>query len=99
MINFINTNVLWIVPIFSFIVAQLLKYVVYAVQYRVLRRERLTGAGGMPSSHSSGVCTLMVMMARTFGMWSPYFALALMFGLIVMCSPGGRAPRESHKYA
>ncbi|MCL2754135.1 MAG: divergent PAP2 family protein [Oscillospiraceae bacterium] len=87
--EFINSHILWIAPIFSFIVAQLLKYVVYAVQYRVLRKERLTGAGGMPSSHSSGVCTMMVVMARAFGMSSPYFAIALMFGLIVMYDAAG----------
>ena len=87
--DFINTNVLWLIPIFSFIVAQLLKYVVYAIQYRVLRKERLTGAGGMPSSHSSGVCTMMVLMARAFGMSSPQFALALLFGLIVMYDAAG----------
>jgi hypothetical protein len=87
--EFVNANVLWVVPILSFIVAQLLKYVVYAVQYKVLRKERLTGAGGMPSSHSSGVCTMMVLMARSFGMNSPYFALALLFGLIVMYDAAG----------
>jgi hypothetical protein len=73
----------------SFIIAQLLKYVVYAVQYKMLRKERLTGAGGMPSSHSSGVCTMMVLMARAFGMSSPYFALSLLFGLIVMYDAAG----------
>ena len=86
---FVNNNILWVLPIFSFIVAQMLKYVIYAIQYRVLRKERLTGAGGMPSSHSSGVCTMMVLMARTYGMSSPYFALALMFGLIVMYDAAG----------
>ncbi|MCL1881636.1 MAG: divergent PAP2 family protein [Oscillospiraceae bacterium] len=89
MIEYFNANALWAVPIFSFIVAQLLKYVVYAIQYKVLRKERLMGAGGMPSSHSSGVCTMMVMMARNFGMDSPYFALALLFGLIVMYDAAG----------
>jgi hypothetical protein len=87
--EFINTNVLWIAPIFSFIVAQLMKYVVYAVQYKVLRKERLTGAGGMPSSHSSGVCTLMVVMGVTQGADSAVFALSLVFGLVVMYDAAG----------
>jgi hypothetical protein len=87
--SFIYNNALWIAPIFSFIVAQLMKYVVYAIQYKVLRKERLTGAGGMPSSHSSGVCTLIVIMARSEGMYSPVFAIALILGLIVMYDAAG----------
>ena len=89
MTNFINNNVLWIAPIFSFVVAQLMKYVIYAIRYKVSRGERLTGAGGMPSSHSSGVCTMMVIMAHSQGVNSPYFAIALMFGLIVMYDAAG----------
>jgi hypothetical protein len=89
MSQFIQEYVLWFAPIFSFIVAQLLKYVVYAVQYRVLRKERLTGAGGMPSSHSSGVCTLITVMALEFGTQSAAFAISLIFGLVVMYDAAG----------
>lgn len=87
--DFINNHYLWIAPIFSFIVAQLLKYVIYAIQYKVLRKERLTGAGGMPSSHSSGVCTLITVMAVSQGAASPMFAIALIFGLVVMYDAAG----------
>ena len=86
---YVGYNVLWLAPILSFIVAQLLKYVIYAIQYKVLRKERLTGAGGMPSSHSSGVCTLIVVMARCEGVDSPMFAIALILGLIVMYDAAG----------
>ncbi|MCL1902931.1 MAG: divergent PAP2 family protein [Oscillospiraceae bacterium] len=89
MSRFIDNNALWVAPIFSFVVAQLLKYVVYAVQYKVFRKERLTGAGGMPSSHSSGVCTLIVVMAVREGVHSPMFAIALILGLIVMYDAAG----------
>jgi len=89
MSQFITGNSLWVAPIFSFIVAQLLKYVVYAIQYKVLRKERLTGAGGMPSSHSSGVCTLITVMALSQGTQSPMFAIALIFGLVVMYDAAG----------
>ena len=68
-----------------------MKYVVYAIQYKVFRRERLTGAGGMPSSHSSGVCTLITVMARSplAGFSSPIFAMSLIFGLVVMYDAAG----------
>jgi acid phosphatase family membrane protein YuiD len=87
--DFIENNNLWFAPIFSFALAQFLKYVVYAVQYKVFRKERLTGAGGMPSSHSSGVCTLIVIMARSEGVHSPVFAISLILGLIVMYDAAG----------
>ncbi|MDR0197115.1 MAG: divergent PAP2 family protein [Oscillospiraceae bacterium] len=82
-------NVLAVAPIFSFIVAQLLKYVIYAIQYKVFRKERLTGAGGMPSSHSSGVCTLVVIALRVQGAQSPVFALSVILAAIVMYDAAG----------
>jgi len=84
-------NVLLFAPVFSFAVAQILKYIVYAVQFRVFRKERLTGAGGMPSSHSSGVCTLAVIAARIpeGGFKSPVFAVSMILALIVMYDATG----------
>ena len=66
-----------------------MKYIVFAIRYKVFRKERLTGAGGMPSSHSSGVCTLIVVMAVSQGTYSPTFALSLILGLIVMYDAAG----------
>jgi len=84
-------NVLLFAPVFSFALAQILKYLIYAVQYRVFRKERLTGAGGMPSSHSSGVCTLAVIAARIpeGGFKSPIFAVSFILALIVMYDATG----------
>lgn len=87
--EFLDTHYLWFAPIFSFIVAQLMKYIVYAVQYKVFRKERLTGAGGMPSSHSSGVVTLMVVMGYSQGVDSAVFAISVIFGLVVMYDAAG----------
>jgi len=89
--KFLIDHSLWFAPIFSFIVAQLMKYVVYAIQYKVLRKERLTGAGGMPSSHSSGVVTLMVVMgfSEKAGVTSAAFAISVIFGLVVMYDAAG----------
>jgi len=87
-------NVLLYAPVFSFAFAQILKYVIYAIQFRVFRKERLTGAGGMPSSHSSGVCTLVVIAARMSpetggGFKSPIFAVSTLLALIVMYDASG----------
>ncbi|MCL2633902.1 MAG: divergent PAP2 family protein [Oscillospiraceae bacterium] len=93
-----NYNEVLVPPIVSFIVAQLLKYVIYALQFKVFRKERLTGAGGMPSSHSSGVCTLMVVMAYAEGLSSPLFAVSVILGLIVMYDAAG-VRRAAGKHA
>jgi len=87
-------NVLLFAPVFSFALAQILKYFVYAVRFHVFRKERLTGAGGMPSSHSSGVCTLAVIAARLpesagGGFKSPIFAVSAILALIVMYDATG----------
>lgn len=40
--------------------------------------------GGMPSSHSAAVSALITGIALQYGMNSPYLAIALVFGIIVM---------------
>ncbi len=44
----------------------------------------MIGSGGMPSSHSSTVCGVVVAMARSSGVSSPLFALAFIFAAVVM---------------
>lgn len=45
---------------------------------------KLTGSGGMPSSHSSGVTALAAYTALKHGIRTPEFAIASMLGIIVM---------------
>lgn len=40
--------------------------------------------GGMPSSHSAGVTALITALILTYGWASPYVAIAVTFGVIVM---------------
>ena len=51
--------------------------------------ERLTETGGMPSSHSATVSALCTSTAINFGVESAYFAIALVFGLIVIYDATG----------
>jgi acid phosphatase family membrane protein YuiD len=46
-------------------------------------------AGGMPSSHSSGVASLATFIGLKKGLRSPEFAIATMLGLIVMYDAAG----------
>lgn len=71
-------------PIFAFILAQGLKILLHRLEWGKWNNERIMGAGGMPSSHSCGVCCLIAIVARTDGVESTTFAMSLIFSLIIM---------------
>jgi acid phosphatase family membrane protein YuiD len=72
--------------------------VIYAIKNHVLRIERLWGAGGMPSSHSSFVCALAIMTCRIEGLNSVEASLAMCFAFIVMYDACG-VRREAGQHA
>lgn len=51
--------------------------------------QRITEPGGMPSSHSSSVTTLFFLTGFWFGFSTPYFGIALFYGLIVIYDAAG----------
>ena len=99
MINDLLANtVLWI-AVACWAAAQVLKLILYSIHSRRLEIERLFGAGGMPSSHTSTVCGLTVAVARIYGLQSPLFTLSLVMACIVMYDATGvrRAAGEHAK--
>ncbi len=82
-------NVAILVPVLSWAMAQLIKAVLYAVKYRTFNLERLFGSGGMPSSHSSTVCALVITIYRMEGLASPIFAIAMILAMITMYDATG----------
>lgn len=77
-------NYLLMLPVLSWLIAQILKTIIdYAINGK-FQRDRLYGSGGMPSSHSSTVCALFVGAAKEYGVSSPIFALSFVFALVVM---------------
>ncbi len=82
-------NVAILVSMLSWAVAQLIKAVLYAVKYRTFKLERLFGSGGMPSSHSSTVCALVITVYRMEGIASATFGLAMMLAIITMYDATG----------
>lgn len=77
-------NYLLMLPVLSWVAAQVLKTILYFAVNRKFNAERLFGSGGMPSSHSALVCSLFVGAVRKFGMASPYSAITLVLAMIVM---------------
>ncbi len=74
-----------IIPILTVIISQLIKAIIETIRSGKFSLERLfNGSGGMPSSHSSLVISLLTLIFIDFGIDSIYFAICLIFGLIVL---------------
>lgn len=82
-------NMAIIVPVLSWMIAQFIKAIIYAVKYRTFKLERLFGSGGMPSSHSSMVCALVITIYRMEGFNSAVLGLAMVFAFITMYDATG----------
>lgn len=96
--DLMNNYVLW-VAVIAWLSAQLLKVLFYGIKHRTFSLERLMGAGGMPSSHTSTVTSLAAAIAKVYGFSSPLFALSLVLAGIVMYDASGvrRAAGEQAK--
>ena len=96
----IITNPVLIVPVCSWIIAQVLKSIISAIVNKKFSFDRLVGDGGMPSGHSATVTSLAVMcgLSPQAGFDSPVFALAVMFAVVVMHDALG-VRRETGKQA
>ena len=91
-------NYLLMLPIISWVAAQICKTILDFVVNGSFSRERLVGAGGMPSSHSALVCSFLVGTARKLGPQSPLFALAFVLAAVVMYDAMG-VRRETGRQA
>lgn len=69
--------------------AQVLKVLLVLVTERRLALDRLLETGGMPSSHTAAVTALATSLGLRFGWASPQFAIAAVFGSIVMYDATG----------
>lgn len=77
-------NPLIVVGLVSFITAQLIKTALYAIKYKTFNPERITGAGGMPSSHSSLVISVVIYSLRLYGPKSTTFAFSVLIAGVVI---------------
>lgn len=73
----------------SWFVAQLLKVFIVLIIERRIDFTRLTGSGGMPSSHSSFTVSLAASIGFIDGFDSVTFGLAAAFSLVVMYDASG----------
>ncbi len=83
-LNSIADNRILIAAASGWLIAQFLKTLIHTFFNRRFVAERLVGGGGMPSSHSATVCALATSTAIEYGAGSFEFAMAAIFGLVVM---------------
>jgi acid phosphatase family membrane protein YuiD len=99
--NFLDAlldNYMLISAVVGWTIAQVLKTAIDAYFNKGINWERLTGSGGMPSSHSSTVCALTTAAALQYGLESPYFAICFVLSSVVMYDATG-VRRETGKQA
>ena len=80
----LSQNKILIASATGWVVAQVLKTLIYTFFNREFVAERLVGGGGMPSSHSSTVCALAAACAIQYGAASFEFAVTAIVALVVM---------------
>ncbi len=81
-VDFIS-NPLVMVAVVAWLVAQLLKTVIYAVINKKIDLKRIYGDGGMPSGHSATVTSICAMSAWIYGFDSFEFAVTFILAIIV----------------
>lgn len=84
MTKILMANPILTVGVISWLLAQILKTIHYAIKFKSFNPERITGAGGMPSSHSSLVVSVALYTLRSQGVSSPAFALAMIVAGVVI---------------
>ncbi len=77
-------NKIFVSAALGWMVAQVLKTIIYLIINKRFVAERMVGGGGMPSSHSATVCALATAAGMRYGGGSFEFAVAAMFAIVVM---------------
>ena len=85
----IISNKVLIAAILGWCVAQVLKVIWVLVSEKKFDISRITGAGGMPSSHSAFVSAMTTAVGITEGLDSSVFAIAFVLSFIVMYDASG----------
>ena len=83
-VHFLTGNLVLNLCIISWVTAQVLKVIIYYILNRRLDIHYLISSGGMPSSHSSVVCTCAAAVGFIQGWSSVAFAVTVVLAFIVM---------------
>ncbi len=78
-----------VIPIFAWIVAQILKTIIQSLRDKHFNIHYMVSAGGMPSAHTALVCALATTIGILFGAGTGLFAISVVFAFIVMYDATG----------
>ena len=82
-------NTVFMAAASGWLIAQVLKTIIYGIINKSFNPERLVGSGGMPSCHSSTVCALATAAGIEYGLGSAEFAISAILAIIVMYDARG----------
>ena len=82
--NDVFQNTIFVSAALGWLIAQVLKTLIYLIINKRFVAERMVGGGGMPSSHSATVCALATAAGMKYGGGSFEFAISAMFAIVVM---------------
>lgn len=85
----IITNKAVVLPIFSWFLAQFIKFIHFFLQHHRVDFRKFVASGGMPSSHSAISVSLATVLGIEYGFDSGVFALAVILAFIVMTDAAG----------
>ena len=83
-LNAVFQNTIFVSAALGWLIAQVLKTLIYLIINKRFVAERMVGGGGMPSSHSATVCALATAAGMKYGGGSFEFAISAMFAIVVM---------------
>lgn len=95
--EFFTNKMIWS-AFWAMVIAQILKVVIIVIFERRWDILRIKETGGMPSSHSATVAAITTTCGMLYGMNSPYFAICLIYGGIVIHDATG-VRRAAGKHA
>ena len=84
LVHFLTGNLVLNLCIISWFIAQILKVIISFIRNKRLDFHYLLSSGGMPSSHSSVVCTCAASVGNIAGWFSISFAIAAVMAFVVM---------------
>lgn len=82
-------NKLLVAALAGWMIAQIVKALLYVIMNREFRLDRLVGSGGMPSSHAATVCALATASCKQYGPGSFEFAISLILAAVVLYDARG----------
>jgi len=68
----------------AFLLSQVIKVIIYYFKEKQFNIMHFFEAAGMPSTHSSMCCAMALMIGLKEGFHSPFFAVAVIFTIVVM---------------